>query len=153
VFKRGFLRGNAVIALAVGVLPVWTAWGPDLLRSEIATQIAVYACLSAWITFLREVVKDLQDREGDAAAGYSTLPVVWGPNSTLRLLTLLFTLTWIPLLGLAFVTGGMEGWCVAFLLPFFGAQWTLRSGNIRATSAWLKATLGAGLLVVAFGAA
>ncbi|MGA1374044.1 MAG: UbiA family prenyltransferase [Flavobacteriales bacterium] len=153
LFKRGFLRGNVIMALAVGVLPVWTAWGPDLLRTEIASQIAVYACLSAWITFLREVVKDLQDREGDAAAGYSTLPVVWGPNSTLRLLTLLFTLTWIPLLGVAISAGGMKGWCAAFLLPFLGAHWTLHTGNIRATSAWLKATLGGGLLAAACAAA
>jgi 4-hydroxybenzoate polyprenyltransferase len=153
LFKRGFLRGNVIIALAVGVLPVWTAWGPDLLRPEIATQITVYAGLSAWVTFLREVVKDLQDREGDAAAGYSTLPVVWGPNATLRLLTILFALTWIPLLGVAFSSGGMKGWCAAFFFPFAGAQWTLHTGNIRGTSAWLKATLGGGLLAAAFAAA
>ena len=38
-------------------------------------------------------------------------------------------------------------------LPFAGAHWTLHTGNIRGTSAWLKATLGGGLLAAAFAAA
>jgi hypothetical protein len=71
----------------------------------------------------------------------------------MRLLTILFALTWIPLLGVAFSSGGMKGWCAAFFFPFAGAQWTLHTGNIRGTSAWLKATLGGGLLAAAFAAA
>jgi len=152
VFKRRFLRGNVAIALAVGALPVWVAFGPDLTRTDVAPAIALYAGLSAWITGLREVVKDLQDRSGDASAGYSTLPVMWGEGRTWRLLQWAVGLTWIPLAALALNTLHFGGWSVAYLLPYAGAHLAVARKDQRAASAWLKATLGGGLLAVAFGA-
>jgi 4-hydroxybenzoate polyprenyltransferase len=152
VFKRGFLRGNAAIALAVGALPVWVALGPDLGRPEIAAPIAMYAVLSAWITALRELIKDLQDREGDAASGYTTLPVVWGEERTWRLLHRTVGFSWIPLVLLAVNTAELGGWWAAYLLPFALAHRAVIRKDKRAASAWLKAVLGGGLLAVAFGA-
>jgi 4-hydroxybenzoate polyprenyltransferase len=152
VFKRGFLRGNVAIALAVGALPVWVAFGPDAARPEVGAGISLYAGLSAWITGLREVVKDLQDRAGDAAFGYTTLPVVWGEVRTWRLLQRTMAMTWIPLVAVAWHTLDRGGWWAAYLLPFALAHRAVIREDKRAASAWLKAALGGGLLAVAFGA-
>jgi len=152
LFKRGFLRGNMAIALAVGALPVWVAFGPDAGRPGVAAGIAVYAGLSAWVTFLREGVKDLQDRAGDAAFGYTTLPVVWGAARTWRVLNGAVAGTWIPLLLVAWHTADRGLWWAAYLLPFALAHRAVLQRDERAASAWLKAVLGGGLLAVAFGA-
>ena len=68
LFKRRFLRGNIVVALIVGQLPIWCTLGAfahhpwhGFLTETSGQGLLAYAVLSMVITFLREVTKDLQD--------------------------------------------------------------------------------------------
>ncbi len=109
-FKRRFLRGNVVIALLVGQLPFWAVIGEVMdahshafFFSNDGITLMIYAALSAALTFLREVTKDLQDREGDALTGFDTLAVRWGTQRTWRLLDWTHGLFWIPLIATSFL--------------------------------------------------
>ena len=87
-FKKTLLIGNILIAL----LTSWTivviflsrfTWSELVAQSsepqQKFTRIALlYAGFAFVITLIREAVKDMEDRIGDAKAGCRTLPIVWG---------------------------------------------------------------------------
>jgi 4-hydroxybenzoate polyprenyltransferase len=54
-----------------------------------------YAIFAFIINFIREVVKDLQDINGDSNQGMNTLPIVFGVKRTAKLI---FGLSFIPLI-------------------------------------------------------
>ncbi len=95
-FKRQLLIGNLVISaltawvllvLLLAELPGW--WAGELaLDSEKAaaarlTRIGVlYAAFAFIISLVREVVKDMEDMEGDRKEGCRTMPIEWGLRSS-----------------------------------------------------------------------
>ena len=155
-FKRRFLRGNVVIALLVGQLPFWAVIGEVMdahshafFFSNDGITLMIYAALSAALTFLREVTKDLQDREGDALTGFDTLAVRWGTQRTWRLLDWTHGLFWIPLIATSFFASyAFEvRWIVlCFLLPFAGTHIQLLRRRLISISAWQKLTLSGGIV-------
>jgi 4-hydroxybenzoate polyprenyltransferase len=155
-FKRRFLRGNVVIALLVGQLPFWAVIGEIMdahshpfFSSNDGITLMIYAALSAALTFLREVTKDLQDREGDALTGFDTLAVRWGAQRTWRLLDWTHGLFWIPLIATSFFASyAFEvRWIVlCFLLPFAGTHIQLLRRRLISISAWQKLTLSGGIV-------
>lgn len=91
-FKRKLLSGNIIIA-------VLTAWAIVVLYfavhviyenktdhfylmigaiKRIYMFTALYAGFAFIISLIREVVKDMEDMEGDKSYGCKTLPIVWG---------------------------------------------------------------------------
>jgi len=85
--KRKPIIGNLLIALLAAIL-VCTEIVFDLLKSltpenkemhisgmQVILGVAAFAFIT---TLIRELIKDLQDIEGDRAAGYKTLPVTSG---------------------------------------------------------------------------
>jgi 4-hydroxybenzoate polyprenyltransferase len=147
-FKRKFLAGNLVIALSVGQLPLFTALPSHTTSSTI---LLLYALLSAGLTGLREITKDLQDIDGDTQAGYDTLPVRWREKKTLLLLKVLHLITWPALVAVAWwlwVNHDLTWHNLLFLLPFAGATWMVFQPNVRSVSAYLKVTLGGGVAVL-----
>lgn len=147
-FKRKFLAGNLVIALSVGQLPLFTALPSHTTSSSI---LLLYALLSAGLTGLREITKDLQDIDGDTQAGYDTLPVRWREKKTLLLLKVLHLITWPALVAVAYwlwVNHNLTWHNLSFLLPFAGATWMVFQPNVRSVSAYLKVTLGGGVAVL-----
>lgn len=152
-FKRSFLRGNLLIAFAVGQLPIW-AGGVVGTEDERLWQVLMgYAALSFWLTLVREITKDLQDAEGDARWGYDTLAVRWERIRTVQLLHGLLALGALGLGTAATWWWGQIGvpasWCMAFLLPYFAGWVTLRNGDVTRLSAWLKLSLAGGLVALA----
>jgi 4-hydroxybenzoate polyprenyltransferase len=159
-FKRRFLRGNIVVALIVGQLPIWCTleafnfhtWH-DILDEASGQGLIAYALLSTVITFLREVTKDLQDITGDSSSGYDTLPVRWGSERTLKFLKKAHLCTW-PLLVVAAILSSIQfslgTESLIYLLPFAGANIQLFRGQVGSVSAWQKLTLGGGLAFLCF---
>ncbi|MFM7672724.1 MAG: geranylgeranylglycerol-phosphate geranylgeranyltransferase [Bacteroidota bacterium] len=86
--KKTLLVGNVLIAL----LTSWTIWVIFLSRfswselfgntseaqQKFTRVVLLYTAFSFVITLIREAVKDMEDRIGDARAGCRTLPIVWG---------------------------------------------------------------------------
>lgn len=155
-FKRRFLRGNIVVAIIVGQLPFWCLLGEltvhsrhVLIQESLIRGLMAYSLLSLYITFVREMIKDVQDAQGDAKAGFDTLPVRWAAQRTRNLVMRLFVLGWV-LLGTAAILGsvafdmGMES--LAFLLPYGLSHVQFIRHQTTSVSAWLKMTLGGGLL-------
>ena len=90
-FKKKLLIGNLIISLLTSwvILVLFLAEWNLNSRTEGAVQIAmgrlfklsvVYAAFAFIISLVREVVKDVEDIEGDARYDSRTLPIVWGVN-------------------------------------------------------------------------
>jgi 4-hydroxybenzoate polyprenyltransferase len=89
--KRMPLVGNLSVALlsslAIAIIGIHYQPADNL--------ILVYASFAFFISFIREIVKDIEDLKGDETFGCKTLPVVWGVRSTKNFIFLfifLFTL-------------------------------------------------------------
>jgi len=91
-YKRQFLIGNLVVATLVGMVPLLVViyeW-PALYRyySLNASSLPDFNFIIYWVggfsvfafltTLIREIIKDIEDFEGDIAYGRNTIPVVTG---------------------------------------------------------------------------
>jgi len=94
-FKRLPLIGNLTVSLMMGMafIYVGSAFGkiPETL---------VMAALAFGFTLIREIVKDLEDMEGDALEQARTLPIAWGETKTrwlvIALMGIFFFLDLLP---------------------------------------------------------
>ncbi|HKR06686.1 MAG TPA: geranylgeranylglycerol-phosphate geranylgeranyltransferase [Bacteroidia bacterium] len=132
VFKKVFLIGNIVIsilsALSVYLLliiekNIWINFllnHPDSINA-IPYLISAYSLFAFIITWIREIVKDLEDKEGDQVFNRKTLPIISG-NSVAKLfiafliMTVLFSLMliqyrqqqWNDWISFAYVVAAIE---------------------------------------------
>ncbi|MEN9883777.1 MAG: hypothetical protein RLZZ420_994 [Bacteroidota bacterium] len=93
-FKKKLLTGNVIIAtLSAWVIMVlfvaMCQWNPGTLIPEWTSQLhevykiaLVYSAFAFIVSLIREVVKDIEDEEGDKKNGCKTMPIVWGIKST-----------------------------------------------------------------------
>ncbi len=110
-YKRQFLVGNLVVALLTAMVPMLVAvfeW-PALYRYY--TQFSVtppdlnlvfywvggFALFAFLTTLAREIIKDIEDFEGDKAYGRNTLPVVAGIMTT-RIISVVLLVATVVLL-------------------------------------------------------
>ena len=100
-FKKKILIGNIIISL----LTAWTILvltlaeyrfrisPQDVVWQRLLKMSFIYAGFAFIISLIREVVKDMEDIEGDIKYGCTTMPIVWGlPVSKV------FTGVWIVVL-------------------------------------------------------
>lgn len=90
--KKKLLSGNVVISALTAWVILVIAWcetsnllQPALIGSftEKITRISfLYAGFAFVISLIREVVKDMEDIEGDRRYGCNTMPIAWGINAT-----------------------------------------------------------------------
>lgn len=87
-FKKRVLSGNLIVSLCIGMIPLWSVW-PHLSNLHIGFWTLIFSVFAFSVNFSREIVKDIEDADGDAAENYKTLPVVMG-TQTARIYALLF---------------------------------------------------------------
>lgn len=87
-FKKRVLSGNLLVSLCIGMIPLWSVW-PHLSNLHIGFWTLIFSVFAFSVNFSREIVKDIEDVDGDAAENYKTLPVVMG-TQTARIYALLF---------------------------------------------------------------
>ena len=98
------------------------------------------------IVFTRELVKDIEDIDGDKKAGHLTFPIAYSPQASWRLINvlitiLIFSVGWINVnTKLDVAIGLFTG--VTLIIAYF----TLKKKATQ-VSAWLKLLLAAGLLL------
>lgn len=106
--KGTVLVGNLVVSIMVGMIIVMVGifdLVPAITPQNLATQKVMfsilidYAIFAFLINFLREVVKDQEDIQGDYNAGYNTLPVMLGRRRTNFII---FGVALLPLLGVIY---------------------------------------------------
>lgn len=91
-FKKSFLLGNLIVAGMSGFVSVIVLF-PFLTDTfqwdELPKPIIFLTLFSVIVTFYREIVKDIEDLEGDQAMQASTIPIILGVQRTKKLLILL----------------------------------------------------------------
>jgi 4-hydroxybenzoate polyprenyltransferase len=106
-YKRLFLIGNLIIALLAGLTPLIIAMANvaqlELLYASILPYMSLPHDLYCWLggfglfafllTWIREIVKDLQDQMGDRELECHSMPIVWGEKWTKVFVTGLIVLT------------------------------------------------------------
>jgi 4-hydroxybenzoate polyprenyltransferase len=102
--KQSLLIGNFIVALLlsfsviiIGIFDLFPLTNEENrpvmgLLFGILLDYAIFAFI---INFIREIVKDLQDVEGDLNQGMNTLPIVFGVKRTAKLV---FVLSFIPII-------------------------------------------------------
>ncbi|MFC4739236.1 geranylgeranylglycerol-phosphate geranylgeranyltransferase [Flavobacterium ponti] len=107
-FKQSLLAGNFLVSflvafsiILVGVFDLYPVITPDNRQFlNVLFQIILdYSLFAFLLTFIREVVKDIEDYEGDLKTGMNTLPIVIGKEKTQKII---FGLSFIPLLALLY---------------------------------------------------
>ena len=102
-YKRMFLVGNLVVAFASAIVPLLVAianadylhhlYQNALAYSPIIGELYVwtggFAIFAFLLTLVREIVKDIEDIEGDREMECRTLPIVWGDKVAKIIATIL----------------------------------------------------------------
>ena len=102
-YKRQFLIGNIVVAFVASLVPLLIAianadylkniYGETLAYTPIVGQLYVwlggFAFFSFLLTLVREIVKDIEDIEGDREMECRTMPIIWGIRTTKIVTTIL----------------------------------------------------------------
>jgi 4-hydroxybenzoate polyprenyltransferase len=166
-FKRKLLIGNVIISLLTAwvilvlyicVFRVALFRSPEFHRQfSRAFKFAIlYGGFAFIISLIREVIKDIEDMDGDARYGCRTMPIVWGVNSAK-----VFAATWLVVLIGALVVIQFYvlqyGWILIMLYCFFllilPLVWILRKlyiarvpADYHSLSALVKAVMLVGIL-------
>lgn len=106
-YKASFLIGNLQVSFLIFLSIINIALFdliPLGIKHEYGSQIIfyiilIYAAFSFIITLIREIIKDLEDFDGDKTRNAQTLAISYGVIKTKKIIILL---TLIPILGLAY---------------------------------------------------
>ena len=152
-YKRLFMVGNLTIALLAGLTPMIVAMTNvaqlQLLYEAILPYTSLEHDLYAWLggfalfafllTWIREIVKDLQDQMGDRELECHSMPVVWGEKWTKVFVTILILST-LAIIGhlwwhvLPFPTSwtnlSTRYIVLGIVIPLLGSLWLLWSAKI-----------------------
>jgi len=167
-FKKKILIGNIIISL----LTAWTILvltlaeyrfrisPQDIVWQRLLKMSFIYAGFAFIISLIREVVKDMEDIEGDVRYGCKTMPIVWGlPVSKV------FTAVWIVVL--AGMLAAIQiyviqlGWwfsaLYSFVLIVIPLVWSLKKlyvantpGDFHQLSSMIKLIMLAGIVSMIF---
>lgn len=96
-----FLLSSSIIIIGIfDIFPATDATNQKIMAS-IFSILLDYAVFAFMINLLREIVKDLEDFDGDFKQGMNTLAIVLGVQKTTKLL---FVLSFIPIIALLIYT-------------------------------------------------
>lgn len=175
-WKRRFMTGNLIVALMTGLTimtlvlyepklqwlllhqPAFYIPQPLLPSPNPAFVLCIYAFFAFLLTWMREVVKDMEDFQGDAEEGCVTMPIRWGLLRSTQFVQALSVVA-IGLLGYATVrlfmkAGGLSISALYLLLILIVplALWTIALpkkatvAHYHAASRQLKFIMVAGIL-------
>ena len=143
--------GNVAVAVVAGSPPFFGALAAGLPAAGIVPWI-----LAAWLHFVREVVKDVEDEPGDRAIGRRTLPIAVGRRPAM-VIAAGAALLFVPASLLLPWSAGYR--LVYFLIALFAqlavlvaGTWLLL-GKLDRVSALLKGAMVIGLIALVAGKA
>ncbi len=158
------LIGNLVVSAFAAGVPglVFIAEpiiGESLIKSPSAQSLVVYIIIAFFGTLARELVKDVEDKQGDAAAGCRTLAVQWEET---KVLVLINACLFIVLSGVAYLAAiwymsnviiGAISWAALWFL-LAGVLFTIYNPSHEGKERWsvlstqLKTAMAFGLLLL-----
>lgn len=172
-YKRLLIIGNVTIALLSALTPMMVALANvaqlqlkystilpyTTLEHDIYAWVGGFSLFAFLLTWIREIVKDLQDQMGDRELECHSMPIVWGNIVTKIVVTALIVLTtvligwfWYSLLpfGHSWQSFSTRYIVLAIIIPLWGALWLLWAAKIpsdyRTCQQVLKLTMFLGML-------
>lgn len=172
-YKRLLIVGNVTIALLSALSPMMIALANvaqlqlkystilpyTTLEHDIYAWVGGFSLFAFLLTWIREIVKDLQDQMGDRELECHSMPIVWGNTVTKIVVTVLIVLTtvligwfWYSLLpfGHSWQSFSTRYIVLAIIIPLWGALWLLWAAKIpsdyRTCQQVLKLTMFLGML-------
>jgi 4-hydroxybenzoate polyprenyltransferase len=106
--KGVVIVGNLLVAtlvgfslLIVGIFDLYPVINPvnKVTQATIFGIILDYALFAFYLNFIREIIKDIQDMNGDKNAGINTLPIILGKKRTLHVVFILGIIAVIGVVG------------------------------------------------------
>ena len=107
-FKKKLLIGNIIISLLTAWVILVLTFSeyrfriifPDIYWKRLVKVSFIYAGFAFIISLIREVIKDMEDMQGDPKYGCTTMPIVWGLQ-----VSKVFAAVWLVVIiaGIAFV--------------------------------------------------
>lgn len=104
LFKKIIFLKN----IFVSVLTAWAIGIFIFITDSYDPLILFFIFFAFWLNMIREIIKDMQDKKGDALAGISTIPVVFGN---------IFSWNYVTVLSLLLLVS--EILCIYYLWDFF----------------------------------
>jgi 4-hydroxybenzoate polyprenyltransferase len=168
--KKKLLIGNVVISVLTAWVILVITWAEtsNLLRvieigsyTEKITRITMlYAGFAFVISLIREVVKDMEDIEGDRKYGCRTMPIVWGINASkvfvaVWLVVLISALSVVQFYVLQFRWWWSAAYCIlSIIIPLLWIFKKLFSANTskdyHQLSTYIKLAMFTGILSMLF---
>ena len=141
-FKRNYLIGNLLISLLSALVLIIVALYDILPVSEqnainaidVFKIICMYAAFAFITTLIREIVKDLEDLDGDQQMGYETYAIISGKKKAKNIVQVLSLFT---ILGIAWILNSQfQADLYSFLyvlffveVPFLYFVWKLKKAK------------------------
>ena len=168
-YKRQILVGNLVISVLVGLVPLMVLLfelpllvkeyqfhnlSSDINFDYLIFWVCAYAGFAFMINLIREIIKDMEDFEGDATFGRQTIPIVWGMKTARNIAISLIGLVILPILYLLYFhlsdkisfTYIILFVVVPLLLIAFGTFWASTKKQYHTLSNMVKITMLTGLI-------
>ena len=105
-FKRQYVTGNVVVALLTALTIVILIIYNPILKTGTRISMSVllvYACFAFVLTWMREIVKDMEDFKGDEAEGCMTMPIKRGLEYSIGFTRVLSALVVLPLMAACYL--------------------------------------------------
>jgi 4-hydroxybenzoate polyprenyltransferase len=168
-YKNQILVGNLVISVLVGLVPLMVLLFelPLLVKKYelynltrglnfdyLIFWVCAYAGFAFLINLIREIIKDMEDYEGDAVFGRQSIPIVWGMKAARNIVIVLIGFVILPILYLLYFhlsdkisfTYIILFIVVPLLLIAFGTFWASSKNHYHTLSNMIKLTMLTGLL-------
>jgi 4-hydroxybenzoate polyprenyltransferase len=139
IFKKKPFVGNVIVAFLLALVLIEIAW----VFEPGNVKIWFYAFLVFSVNLVREIVKDMEDKDGDAAHGAHTLPVIMGYLKTKKIVYVLMALSLLFILGFCAWKANLSFWILGFVMvAFYGFIYLkLAKADRKAHFAYLSVAL------------
>ncbi len=179
-YKKKLIVGNLIVSLSVA-LAVFLPWLFQILSMlgdrEMLLEnqewmhvtlhiVLIYTAFAFLMTFIREIVKDMQDVEGDGRSHCRTIPIIWGMNVAQIIVIILSFVTCVMIWNAASYFDGLGFRIIYYMLYASGFLVILVTGNnlmslfsdkslrtekqFHLQSMWLKLSMLIGVLSMFF---
>lgn len=132
-FKKKLLSGNVIIAALTAwvIIVVYFFAGAGIIDikgwkyahypfdvRKLFKFTMLYAGFAFIVSLIREVVKDLEDIEGDSKYNCKTMPIVWGVNAS-KVFTAVWIVVCVAALTIVLLYAWQSGWWISALFGIF----------------------------------
>ncbi len=150
VYARWNKKLLGISNLMVAGLSAWSVLLTGVFINSYPEVLWLFVGFSFWLTLIREIIKDLQDQEGDRLMRARTLPITFGEPLIRNLVRILLSFFVVSIFIFCFWQNTVSSWGVGSLLVGQSAFILFEIQNYARASLILKLMMFQGLLFLLF---